>query len=235
MKCCELALQIGNDKGFGEALAVLHQSCKDAGGKDDLTKGAELLEIYALKCRMAISKQSDSRVYQDLYEKTKNLTAAVTDPKTMSVIKECWGLMFGYQGDWTRAYTEFFTAFDAYQEIPIRDKAKQCIKYMVIANMLGGGAHNPFDARETQVYAQEPEVMVIGQLREAHERHDIIGFNQALEAILKAEDVFINKNLHGMIRDFQAKTMLSLVKPYSRVHIISLAKVGFLRVSKCGC
>ena len=58
--------------------------------------------------------------------------------------------MYGNQGDWSKAYTEFFKAFGFYQDIGQRDKAKQCLKYVVIANMLAGGIANPFDAREAK-------------------------------------------------------------------------------------
>jgi len=36
--------------------------------------------------------------------------------------------MFGNIGDWQRAYSEFYSAFTAYQDIGNASKAKQCLK-----------------------------------------------------------------------------------------------------------
>lgn len=100
--------------------------------------GSELLEIYAVEIRMSLAQHNVSKM-RELYEATKDLSAAVKDPRSQSVIRECWGLMFGHDGQWQRAYAEFYSAFQAYQEIGQRDRAKQCLQYVVVANLLAGG------------------------------------------------------------------------------------------------
>jgi len=62
-------------------------SCRLPDGRDDPSKSSELLELYALQCRISALSNNTLKL-QALYEKTKNLNAAVKDPKSVSVIKE---------------------------------------------------------------------------------------------------------------------------------------------------
>ena len=79
------------------------------------------------------------------------------------------------------------------QEIGNRDKAKQCLKYVVVANMLSGGLSNPFDAREAKVYQNEADIAIIGTLRAAYEKCDVDAFGKALEDINNQGDKFIRQ------------------------------------------
>lgn len=69
----------------------------------------------------------------------------------------------------------------------------QCLKYVVVANMLSGGEQNPFDAREAKVYQNEGDIAVIGALRAAYEKCDVDAFGRALEEINNAGDKFIRE------------------------------------------
>lgn len=222
MKYCEYCYGQGDMPAAKELLAELLSSCQKD-GKDDLNKGAELLEIYALDSRMSVSSNDTQRL-KELYGKTKDLQAAVKDPKSQSVIKECWGMMFGDQGDWTRAYAEFYSAFNSYQEIGDRLKAKQCLQYVVVANMLSGGASNPFDAREAKAFQNDPDIQVIGNLRVAYEECDTDRFNKALKDIKKSGDTFIPKHLGSMIHDFRGRAIMQIIRSYERVKLSYLAE-----------
>ena len=71
-----------------QVLSALLQSCQTPSGQDDKkNKGGELLEIYALQIQLS-SKRGDSLKMKELYDKTKDLTAAVKDPRSQSVIRE---------------------------------------------------------------------------------------------------------------------------------------------------
>jgi len=133
--------------------------------------------------------------------------------------------MFGDEGQWQRAYAEFYSAFTHYQEIGNRDRAKQCLKYVVVANMLSGGEQNPFDAREAKVYQTEPDIAAINGLRTAYEKCDVQAFTAAMQEINKSADKFIRTHLDSMVRDFQSRAILQLVKSYSRLRIDYLASV----------
>jgi len=186
-------------------------------------KGTELLEVYALSIKLS-SASGDSVRMREIYQKTKDLVAGVKDPRSQSVIRECWGQMWGDDGQWKTAYTEFFSAFINYQEIGNRERAKQCLMYVVIANMLSGGESNPFDSREAKVYQNEPDIRAIVALRTAYEKCDVAGFNDSLNEINKTADKFIQTHLDSMIRDFQARAILFIVKSYRRILLSALAQ-----------
>ena len=166
--------------------------------------------------------------HQALYESTKDLSAAVKDPRSQSVIREAWGCMFGEEGEWQRAYAELYSAFLHYQEIGNRDRAKQVLKYLVVANMLAGGEQNPFDAREAKVYQQESDIAAIVGLRLAYEKCDVAAFNTCLSDTLddakRQQDTFIPHHLESIIRDFQCRATLRLTKAYRRCTIAHLAR-----------
>lgn len=132
--------------------------------------------------------------------------------------------MFGDEGQWQRSYAEFYSAFTHYQEIGNRDKAKQCLKYVVVANMLSGGEQNPFDAREAKVYQNEPDIAAIGILRTAYEKCDVDAFGRALDEINKAGDRFIRTHLDSMILDFHRRAILQTLKSYRRLKVTFLAE-----------
>lgn len=223
MKLCKTYLELQNMEKGQEVLSALLQSCQTPSGQDDKkNKGGELLEIYALQIQLS-SKRGDSLKMKELYDKTKDLTAAVKDPRSQSVIRECWGVMFGDEGQWQRSYAEFYSAFTHYQEIGNRDKAKQCLKYVVVANMLSGGLSNPFDAREAKVYQNEGDIAIIGTLRAAYEKCDVDAFGKALEEINNQGDKFIRTHLDSMILDFHRRAILQTLKSYRRLKISFLA------------
>jgi len=213
---------------FHSALDILdevHDGCKLPNGDDDQEgKGSELLDIYAQHIR--ISQLTDGRISRlsrdDLYERTKDLTLkGVNNPNSLSVIKESWGMMFGHDGAWGKAKTEFYGAFLNYQSAGLIGEAKKCLQYVVVASMLSADKDkkNIFDAPEAKAYAKDPEVAVISSLRAAYEKSDVAGFNNAMDNVNKQGDKFILTHLESLVRDFQYKAIISLVRPYQRVRL----------------
>jgi COP9 signalosome complex subunit 2 len=224
MKLCRAYINRNAYDEASEVLNGLHKSCQTHDGQDDKkTKGSELLEIYSLQL-MISAAQGDNVRLKELFEKTKDLTAAVKDPRSQSIIRECWGMMFGDEGQWQRAKAEFFSAFVSYDEIGNAVKAKQCLKYVVVSNMLSGSDANPFDDRAAKVYENDKEIALIGQLRNSFEKCDVNAFNRSLDEINRAKDHFIQKHLESMVNDFQARSIISMIKSYRRIRITHLAE-----------
>jgi len=223
MKLCKVYMEKEDYTNGQQVLNNLLQSCQTASGADDKkNKGSELLEIYALQILIS-SRRGDALKMKELYDRTKDLTAAVKDPRSQSIIRECWGVMFGEEGQWQKSYVEFYSAFTHYQEIGNRDKAKQCLKYVVIANMLNGGSQNVFDAREAKVYQNEPDIAAIGALRVAYEKCDVDAFGKAMDEINRTGDKFMLTHLDSMILDFHKRAVLQTLKSYRRLRIDFLA------------
>lgn len=59
--------------------------------------------------------------------------------------------MYMMAHQWDDAYNEFYEGFAAYQEAG-NSRARDCLKYVVLANILAQSDINPFAAREAKVY-----------------------------------------------------------------------------------
>lgn len=67
-------------------LKQLHQSCQTDDGEDDLKKGTQLLEIYALEIQM-YTVQKDNKKLKALYEQSLHIKSAIPHPLIMGVIR----------------------------------------------------------------------------------------------------------------------------------------------------
>merc|ERR1712232_7866 len=148
------------------------------------------------------------------------LCADVNDPRSMSVIKECWGKMYASMNQWDEAYTNFFDAFRSYQDIGHKD-TKSCLKYVVIASMLAEVDTNPFATQEAGVFKQDTQIMPISNLLEAFDEDDIRRFEDTLrrdkQSIL--DDDFIVEHMPAVKLRIRSKVLVKLIKPYTRVKL----------------
>ncbi|KAB7499505.1 COP9 signalosome complex subunit 2 [Armadillidium nasatum] len=67
-------------------LKQLHQSCQTDEGEDDLKKGTQLLEIYALEIQMYTSQKNNKKL-KALYEQSLHIKSAIPHPLIMGVIR----------------------------------------------------------------------------------------------------------------------------------------------------
>jgi len=231
------AIALVSQAEFAKATALLnklHKLCMLPDGSDDKEKKAsELIDIYALEMRMA-GDQLDNEKIKQLYEKTKVLTADVRNPKSQSIIQECWGKMWGDDGQWGKAYADFYLAFTTYLEAGMNDKAKQCLTYVIVSNMLSGGEQNPFDAREAQSFQKDGDMQPVIKLRKSKQKRDVKGFQKALSDFEKQwGDKWLKKHMESMIADFHKVFILKFVKPYEKLKIAFLShalEIDFERV-----
>lgn len=114
-------------------LKQLHLSCQTDDGEDDLKKGTQLLEIYALEIQM-YTVQKNNKKLKALYEQSLHIKSAIPHPLIMGVIRECGGKMHLREGEFEKAHTDFFEAFKNYDESG-SPRRTTCLKYLVLANM----------------------------------------------------------------------------------------------------
>jgi len=173
-----------------------------------------------------------------------NLKATVVDPRTSGVIHVEGGKMLMGVGKWSKAYEEFYEGFRGYQvrrhahynSLPCDSwfvclissvappqeandsRAKDALKYMVLANMLALSDINPFAAHETKAFQEETEIMAMQMLRSAYEANDIDCFERTLknEAICILDDSFITRCLELLRLRMRDQVLLALLRPYQR-------------------
>mmetsp|Transcript_26985 Transcript_26985/g.60355 ORF Transcript_26985/g.60355 Transcript_26985/m.60355 type:complete len:450 (+) Transcript_26985:103-1452(+) len=202
----------------------LHRSCQFPDGRDDPSKGTYLLEVYALEIQWCTATKNTARM-KVVYPKTLNLNAAVADPRIMGLIREEGGKMYMGEQKWKAAYEEFYEGFRGYQEAG-NPRAKDALKYVVLANMLALSDINPFAAREAKAYQEEKEIVAMQTLRSAYEANDLTSFERTLEnkqnRILA--DPFIMSYVSPLRRRMREQVLLNLVKPYRRIRLEFVAR-----------
>lgn len=141
-------------------LRELHASCQDSMGNDDQKKGTQLLEVYALDIQMCTTTKNNKKL-KELYEASLSVQSAIPHPRIMGVIRECGGKMHMSERAWDEAWADFFEAFKNYDEAGSHRRI-QCLKYMVLSNMLRESKINPFDAQEAKPYKNDHEIVASG-------------------------------------------------------------------------
>ncbi|XP_075431750.1 COP9 signalosome complex subunit 2 isoform X3 [Ascaphus truei] len=193
-------------------------------GEDDLKKGTQLLEIYALEIQMYTAQKNNKKL-KALYEQSLHIKSAIPHPLIMGVIRECGGKMHLREGEFEKAHTDFFEAFKNYDESG-SPRRTTCLKYLVLANMLMKSGINPFDSQEAKPYKNDPEILAMTNLVSAYQNNDITEF----ETILKTnhsnimDDPFIREHIEELLRNIRTQVLIKLIKPYTRIHIPFISK-----------
>ncbi|XP_031618805.1 COP9 signalosome complex subunit 2 isoform X2 [Contarinia nasturtii] len=200
-------------------LKQLHQSCQTDDGEDDLKKGTQLLEIYALEIQM-YTVQKNNKKLKALYEQSLHIKSAIPHPLIMGVIRECGGKMHLREGEFEKAHTDFFEAFKNYDESGSARRTT-CLKYLVLANMLMKSDINPFDSQEAKPYKNDPEILAMTNLVVSYQNNDINEF----ELILRKNhnnimaDQFIKEHIEDLLRNIRTQVLIKLIRPYTRIAI----------------
>ncbi|KAL6009799.1 COP9/signalosome complex subunit Csn2 [Asimina triloba] len=100
----------------------------------------------------------------------------------MGIIHECGGKMHMAERQWAEAATDFFEAFKNYDEAG-NQRRIQCLKYLVLANMLMESEVNPFDGQEAKPYKNDPEILAMTNLIAAYQRNEILEFEKILKEL----------------------------------------------------
>jgi len=224
VKLAKLHLELGDIQKLQQKIKSLHKTCQKPDGTDDISKGSQLLEVYALEIQMCTLTKNSLRM-KEIYPKTINLTSAIADPRNIAVIRESGGKMFMSEKKWEAAYNEFFEAFKNYQETGSATRAKVLLKYVVLANMLALSSINPFDSREAKVYQDDPEISAMASLRTAYEQNDIQTIDNLLTNVSYKilSDAFIKTYLTDLLRNIRLQVLQNIIKPYRRISLKFLA------------
>jgi len=201
----------------------LHKSCQAADGTDDLKKGTQLLEVYALEIQMHTATKSHKKL-KSLYTKALQIQSAIPHPKIMGVIRECGGKMHMGQREWEKARNDFFEAFKNYDEAGVQRRI-QCLKYLVLAHMLMNSDINPFDSQEAKPYKNDPEIVAMTNLVSAYMRNEIRTFEKLLKQNSRTVmgDAFIRAYIEDLLKNIRTQVLLQVVTPYTRIGIPFIA------------
>jgi len=224
LKLGKLLFDAGEFAKLGKILRELHKSCENESGEDDQKKGSQLVDIYALEIQMYTATR-DNKKLKELYHRALDIKSAIPHPRIMGVIRECGGKMHMREKEWEKAHTDFFEAFKNYDEAGSPKKI-QCLKYLVLANMLMLSSINPFDSTEAKPYKADPEIVAMNNLVAAYERNDIKAFEKILKDNKKTilDDSFMKDYIDDLLRNIRTQVLLKILTPYTRIRIPFLAQ-----------
>ena len=160
-------------------LKQLYSCCTTQEGEQDLNKGTQLLEIYALEIKMYTAKKNDTKL-NTLYDKSLQIESSTPHPLIIGVIRECGGKMHLRRREFEKAHTDFFEAFKNYDDSG-SPRRTTCLKYLVLANMLMKSKINPFDSQEAKSYKNDPEILAMTNMVSAYQNNNINDFEKILK------------------------------------------------------
>merc|ERR1712025_1129307 len=200
-------------------LKQLHTSCTTQEGEDDLKKGTQLLEIYALEIQMYTAQKNNKKL-KALYEQSLHIKSAIPHPLIMGVIRECGGKMHLREEEYDNAATDFFEAFKNYDESG-SGRRITCLKYLVLAYMLMKSDINPFDSQEAKPYKNDRDILAMTNLVSAYQNNDISDFERILKTNRSniMDDPFIREHIEDLLKNIRTQVLVKLIKPYTRIHI----------------
>ena len=239
IKLANLWVSLGQEEKALGVLEELKDTCKDEQGKDDLKKGTQLLEVYALQIQLlsdnliqssqkgssmksSSSKTANRReLLEQTYEKALAIKSAIPHPKIMGIIREYGGKMHMNSRNWEDAATDFFGAFKSYDEAGSMHRIK-CLKYLVLANMMMESSVDPFDSQEARPYRLDPSISAMTSLVEAYQASNIQSFEDAVSHGDISGDSFIAPYIADLRRKLCSKVIITSITPYSRIKIESV-------------
>ena len=111
-----------------------------------------------------------------------------------------------------------------YQEAG-NSRARDCLKYVVMASMLSLSDINPFAAREAKAFADDPEIVAMVELRQSLEANDLHKFEKTVKnkrnRIL--DEPLLQQYLEPLRRRMREHVVANLVRPYGRVRLAFIA------------
>lgn len=143
-----------------------------------------------------LAAQKNTKVLKKEYTRALRVNSAIPHPSIMGTIRECGGKMHLAEESWTKAYEDLFEAFRNYDECG-SPRRLNCLKTLVLANMLMKSKVDPLDAQETKPYKDHPEIKAMTDLVRAYQGNDINGFEKILQANQKnlMEDPFVHYHM----------------------------------------
>lgn len=221
----QIYLQMSDIQNVEIIVQELHAACKDSEtGLDDLRNRAEwLLEMTALELQLCVLTR-DKRRRIAAHQRTKLLAHAIVDPTTMGIIHEDCGKMYMAEKKWSEAYQEFFSGFTKHAETA-NPRARECLKYVVLANMLALSDINPFSTKEASAYKDAPMIHAMIQLREAYQKNNAKKFEKILRdpKTNLLSDAFLAEYVDDLLQKTRQQILVDFIRPYRRVKLESIA------------
>ena len=188
------------------------------------SSNTQSIEIYALQIQL-YSRQKDNKKLREVFKKAMAVRGGIPHPRTLASIQELGGKMHMQAKEYEEAGKTFFQAFKSYDEAGDQSRLR-CLKYLVLASMLGASSINPFDSQEARPYRDDPEIAAMTNLVQAFQNNEIHNFEKILkqnkERIMG--DEFIRGHVEDLLRTIRTQVLRRVIKPYTRISLQAIAE-----------
>ena len=207
-------------------ISDLKSWCQNPDGSNDImTRGAQLLEVYALEIRFLnrIKSPNAIRELKSIMKRCSLFSSSVSNPRSIGVIREHAGMIYMDDGLYEHAYTELFEAFKCYSDTG-NPKAKIMLKYAVVANLLSLSNIDPFDGREARAFQNDPDILIISRLRQAYDQWDVSAVDSILkdDTFIVASDPWLAPHMGELLHRIKLRYLERLFSAYKSVSLSSL-------------
>jgi len=122
---------------------------------------------------------------------------------------------------WQEAFTDFFEAFKNFDDAGLRQNSAQCLKYLVLANMLSGSDINPFHEQRARSYQDNAEIKAMIALVDHYQKREIRRFEGVLAANNKSllGDLFLASFMDELMKKLRSAVLQARIKPYTNMSL----------------
>ena len=210
-------------------LARMKGVCRLPDGMDDVVmKGAQLMDIYAIELTYLSSKQGreGARRMKGIISRCEQASSAVSNPRSLALIREHAGKLLMRDRRYEEAYNEFFEAFKTYSDTG-NASAARALNFAVLCNMCALSTINPFDSREAKAYHREASVEFFSRLRDAYFRRNIDEMSVLIRSdrFGAIQDESVQTHLDGMLHRLKLDMLQRSCPAYRRVDLETLGRM----------
>lgn len=184
----------------------------------ELTRNSYALDVIAAEIECASKKDVDLAKLSELYRKSTTVSAAITHPRVMGVIRECAATLQFYRKNYEKARLEFYECFKHYDEAGSFSK-KKVLKHLSLCSLLTDSEVSPFESHETQSYTQLPEYRNLIDLIKAYDNQDLGEFLSVIETMKTTCDPLIDdhifqRSLVQILYNLKVRVLLKYLNAY---------------------
>jgi len=159
-----------------------------------------------------------------VYSLSQSFTAVIEDPRVIGIIKESGGRMYMAEKNWDKALKDFYEAFLSLVECGAGN-ANHMLKYTVFSAMLANSEIDHLGTLEAKVYATDPMIIAMSDLKKAAAANDIKDLVRVMsdKNVNLLGDPLFRQYKDDLLRNSYLHALVSLCMPYKSVRLAYLA------------
>jgi len=188
-----------------------------------------LVEIHLIECRTHYALQNIPKSKAALTASKTNANAIHCPPLLQADIDLWSGVVTAKEKDFRTSYSYFYEAFEAFNAADKEDKARNAMKYMLLAKIM---YNRPEDTTniinsKTGLKYTGPEIDAMAAVAKAHKERSLKKF-EAVREQYKTQldgDLIVATHLSDLNETMLEQNVLRILEPFSRVEVSHVAEL----------